>query len=151
MHHVKAAAKAEVALSIDDIKDPSAEATSVGGKFYSDIWVNGGRELANEIIKKNEKETHEAREEARRAEEDAERERRIGIVFEFLASILNLWLRTNSLPTIAELSSLPKPYNPLADPVMKEALDVMSVANSIIDEVINKLLNKAAEKILRED
>jgi hypothetical protein len=55
----------------------------VGGKFYSDIWVNGGRELANEIIKKNEKETHEAREEARRAEEAAERERRIGNVFEF--------------------------------------------------------------------
>jgi hypothetical protein len=39
--------------------------------------------LANEIIKKNEKDTHGAREEARRAEEAAERERRIGIVFEF--------------------------------------------------------------------
>jgi hypothetical protein len=35
----------------------------VGGKFYSNVWANGGRELANEIIKKNEKETHEAREE----------------------------------------------------------------------------------------
>jgi hypothetical protein len=33
---------------------------------------------------------------------------------------------------------------------MKEALDVMSLANSIIDEVIDKLLNEAAEKILRE-
>jgi hypothetical protein len=55
----------------------------VGRKFYSDIWVNGGRELANEIIKKNEKETHDAREEAKRAEEAAERARRIGIIFEF--------------------------------------------------------------------
>jgi hypothetical protein len=55
----------------------------VGGKFYSDVSVNGGRELANEIIKKIKKETHEAREEARRAEEAAERERRIGFVFEF--------------------------------------------------------------------
>jgi hypothetical protein len=45
--------------------------------------VNGGRTLANEIIKKNEKETHETREEARRAEEIAERERHIGNVFEF--------------------------------------------------------------------
>jgi hypothetical protein len=45
--------------------------------------VNDGRELANKIIKKNKKETHEAREEAKRAEEAAERERRIGIVFEF--------------------------------------------------------------------
>jgi hypothetical protein len=60
-----------------------AEATLVGGKFYSDVWVNGGRELANEIIKKNEKETHDAREEAKRAEEAAERARRIGIIFEF--------------------------------------------------------------------
>jgi hypothetical protein len=81
--HVKAAAQAEAAFSIDDTKDPSAEATLVGRKFYSDVWVNGGRELTNEIIKKNEKETHEAREETRRAEEAAERKRRIGIVFEF--------------------------------------------------------------------
>jgi hypothetical protein len=33
---------------------------------------------------------------------------------------------------------------------MKEALDVMSLANSIIDEVVDKLLNEFAEKILRE-
>jgi hypothetical protein len=45
--------------------------------------VNGGRELANEIIKKNEKETHDAREEARRSEEAAERARCIGIILEF--------------------------------------------------------------------
>jgi hypothetical protein len=81
--HVKAAAQTEVAFSIDDTKDPSAEATLVGGKFYSDVWVNGGQELANEIIKKNEKETHDAREEAKRAEEAAERARRIGIIIEF--------------------------------------------------------------------
>jgi hypothetical protein len=55
----------------------------VGGKFYSYVWVNDGRELANEIIKKNEKETHDAREEASRAEEAAERARHIGIVFKF--------------------------------------------------------------------
>jgi hypothetical protein len=44
------------------MKDPSDEATLVGGKFYSDIWMNGGREMTNEIIKKNEKESHDARE-----------------------------------------------------------------------------------------
>jgi hypothetical protein len=81
--HVKAVAQTEAAFSTDDMRDPSAEATLVGGKFYSDIWVNGGRELANKIIKKNEKETHDAQEEAKRAEEAAERARRIGIVFEF--------------------------------------------------------------------
>jgi hypothetical protein len=34
---------------------------------------------------------------------------------------------------------------------MKEALDVMSVANSIVNEVVDRLLNEAAEKILKED
>jgi hypothetical protein len=81
--HVKAIAQAEATFSIDDTKDPSAEATLMGRKFYSDVWENGGRELANEIIKKNEKDTDDAREEARRAEEAAERERHIGIVLEF--------------------------------------------------------------------
>jgi hypothetical protein len=79
--HVKAMAQAEAAFSIDDTKDLSAEATLMGGKFYNDVWVNGDRELAHEIIKKNEKDTHDARAEAKRAEEAAERERRIGIIF----------------------------------------------------------------------
>jgi hypothetical protein len=34
---------------------------------------------------------------------------------------------------------------------MKEALDVMSVANTIIEEVVDRLLNEATEKILKED
>jgi hypothetical protein len=78
---VKAVAQAEATFSLNDTKDPSAEATLMGEKFYSDVWVNGGRELAHKNIKKNEKDTHDAREEARRTEEAAERERRIGIVF----------------------------------------------------------------------
>jgi hypothetical protein len=74
--------RSKVVFSTDETKDPSAEATLVGGKFYSDVWLNGGREMANKIIK-NEKETHDAREEAKRAEEAAERARRIGIIIEF--------------------------------------------------------------------
>jgi hypothetical protein len=61
-----------------------------------------------------------------------------------------LCLRANSLPTTAELSPLTEPYNPLPDPDMKEALDVISVANSIVDEVVDKLLNEAAENFFRE-
>jgi hypothetical protein len=78
--HIKAIAQAEAAFSIDDTKDPLAEATLMGGKFYNDVSVNGGRELAHEIIKKSEKDTHDARAEAKRAEELVERERRIGII-----------------------------------------------------------------------
>jgi hypothetical protein len=76
--HVRTMAQAEAAFSIDDTKDPSAEATLMGGKFCNDIWVNGGREMAHEIIKKSEKDTHDTRVEAKRAEEAVERERRIG-------------------------------------------------------------------------
>jgi hypothetical protein len=50
------------------------------GKFYNDVWVNGGREMAHEIIKKSEKDTHDARAEARRAEKATEHEKRIGII-----------------------------------------------------------------------
>jgi hypothetical protein len=78
--HIKAIAQAEAAFSIDDTKDPLAEATLMGGKFYNNVSVNGGRELAHEIIKKSEKDTHDARAEAKRAEELVERERRIGII-----------------------------------------------------------------------
>jgi hypothetical protein len=55
------------------------------------------------------------------------------------------------LSITSKLSPLPEPYNPLPDPEMKEALDVMSLTNSIIDEVVDKLLNEAAEKILSEE
>jgi hypothetical protein len=79
-------AQTEAAFSIDDTKDPSAEATLMGGKIYNDVWVNGGREMAHEIIKKREKDTHDARVKARQAEEAAEREKRIGITFWFSVS-----------------------------------------------------------------
>jgi hypothetical protein len=42
--------------------------------------------MAHEIIKKSEKDTQDARTEARQAEEAAEREKRIGIIFWFSAS-----------------------------------------------------------------
>jgi hypothetical protein len=53
--HVKILAQAEAAFSVDDTKDPLAEASLIGGKFLTDIWENGGRGIAHEIIKKSEK------------------------------------------------------------------------------------------------
>jgi hypothetical protein len=78
--HVKAATQTEAIFTVENMKDPSAEATLMGGNFYSNIWMKGGRELADEAIKKSEKETYEARDEAKRAEEAADRARRIGIL-----------------------------------------------------------------------
>jgi hypothetical protein len=108
--------------------------------------------MAHGIIKKSEKDTHDARAEARRAEEAAEREKRICIAFCFLAStfifVASDWL---TFPTSAELSPPPEPFDPLADPKMKEALDIINMAESVVDEVVNKLLYEVAEKVLKEE
>jgi hypothetical protein len=77
--HVKVVAQAEVIFSIDDTKEPSAEATVMGGKFYSNVWMKGSHEIADEAIKKNEKESHDAWVEAKKAEEAVERALIIGI------------------------------------------------------------------------
>jgi hypothetical protein len=61
--HAKAVAQLDFIFSADDIRNPSAEANSLGGKFYSEAWLKGGREMADEAIRKNEKESHDALEE----------------------------------------------------------------------------------------
>ena len=76
--HVKSLAQSEATLSLEDIKDPSAEASMVGGKFFTDIWDNGGREMAQEIIQKSEKGIHDARKIAEAAEKSTEPEGQIG-------------------------------------------------------------------------
>jgi hypothetical protein len=78
--HIKTMAQDEVAFSVNDTKDPSAEASLIGRKFYNDIWANGGREMAHEIMKKSEKNIHETRAKAKQDEEAAEHEKRIGIM-----------------------------------------------------------------------
>jgi hypothetical protein len=77
--HVKALAQTEATLSIEDTKDPSAEASLVGGKFLTNIWENGGRGMAHEIIKKSKKDSHDAKEATKAAEKAAELERWISI------------------------------------------------------------------------
>jgi hypothetical protein len=47
--HVKTLAQDEATFSVDDTKDPSVEASLLGGKFFTDIWDNGGRGMAHEI------------------------------------------------------------------------------------------------------
>jgi hypothetical protein len=34
---------------------------------------------------------------------------------------------------------------------MKEALHIIKIANEVVDEAVNRLLNEAAEKVLKED
>jgi hypothetical protein len=52
-----------------------------------------------------------------------------------------------------ELSSPspPEPYDPEANPSLKGALDVISIDNEAVDEAVNRLLNEAVDKVLKED
>jgi hypothetical protein len=84
--HAKVVVQPGFSLSADDIKNPSADATALSRKFYSEVWLKGGREIANEAIRRNEKESHDALEEAKRAEETVEHAKLIGIS-------ITAWLR----------------------------------------------------------
>jgi hypothetical protein len=39
--HAKTVAQPDFAFSDDDVRNPSAEATTLGGKFYSEVWLKG--------------------------------------------------------------------------------------------------------------
>jgi hypothetical protein len=58
---------------------------------------------------------------------------------------------TNIFFIAAGLSPPPESYKPEADPTMKETLDIIKIANEVIDEVVDRLLHEAAEKVLKED
>jgi hypothetical protein len=45
--HAKAVAQPDFVFSANDVRNPSVEATTLGGKFYSEVWLKGGREIAN--------------------------------------------------------------------------------------------------------
>jgi hypothetical protein len=51
----------------------------------------------------------------------------------------------------AELPPPPEPFDPLTDPETKKAIEIINMAESIVDEVVNKLLNEVAEKVLKEE
>jgi hypothetical protein len=53
--------------------------------------------------------------------------------------------------TAAELSPPPEPFNPLADPETKKAIEIINIAEAIVDEVVTKLLTEAAKKVLKEE
>jgi hypothetical protein len=53
--------------------------------------------------------------------------------------------------TAAELSPPPEPFESLADPEAKESTEIISMAESIMDEVVTQLLTEAADKVLKEE
>ena len=76
--------------------------------------------MTDEAFRQNEKESHTASEEARRVEEAALRERRIGMfvksqLFKYFSFVIDKDLYFGD----AELSPPPEPYNPEADPALK--------------------------------
>jgi hypothetical protein len=53
--------------------------------------------------------------------------------------------------TTAELSPPTEPFDLLADPETKKAIEIINMAEAIVDEVVTKLLTEAAEKVLKEE
>jgi hypothetical protein len=51
----------------------------------------------------------------------------------------------------AELPPPPEPFDPLADPQTKKAIEIINMVEAIVDEVVDKLLNEVAEKVLKEE
>jgi hypothetical protein len=50
-----------------------------------------------------------------------------------------------------ELSPPLEPFDPLADPETKKTVEIVNMAEAIVDEVVTKLLTEAAEKVLKEE
>ena len=50
--HVKTVAQPRFVFSANDTKDPLAEASTLSGRFYFDVWMKGSREMADEAIRK---------------------------------------------------------------------------------------------------
>ena len=44
-----------------------------------------------------------------------------------------------------------EPFDPLADPETKKSIEIINMVEAIMDEVVTKLLNEAAEKVLKEE
>jgi hypothetical protein len=53
--------------------------------------------------------------------------------------------------TTAELSPPSQPFEPLAEAETKESLEIISMAETIMDEVVTQLLTEAADEVLREE
>jgi hypothetical protein len=51
----------------------------------------------------------------------------------------------------AELSPSPEPFEPTADPEAKREEEITKMAEAILDEAISRLLNEAAEAVLKEE
>jgi hypothetical protein len=50
--HAKAIAQPDFAFLADDVRNPSAEATTLGGKFYSEVWLKGDEKLLMKPLKR---------------------------------------------------------------------------------------------------
>jgi hypothetical protein len=51
----------------------------------------------------------------------------------------------------AEPSPPPEPFESLADPKAKKEDEITKMAEAIMDEAVNQLLNEAAEAVLKEE
>jgi hypothetical protein len=56
-----------------------------------------------------------------------------------------------TLSTTTKLSPPSEPFEPLAEAEAKESSEIISMAETIMDEVVTQLLTEAADKVMREE
>jgi hypothetical protein len=55
------------------------------------------------------------------------------------------------LSTTAELSPPPEPFESMADPEAEKEDEITKVDEAVMDEAVTRLLNEAAETVLKEE
>ena len=63
----------------------------------------------------------------------------------------SLWLTWNDGSWVSTEKNPKWHWGVIADPAMKATLETIRIAEEAVDEAVNKLLNEAAKKMLKED
>jgi hypothetical protein len=53
--------------------------------------------------------------------------------------------------TAAALSPPLEPFDPMYDPETNKTIEIINMAEAIVDKVVTKLLTEAADKVLKEE
>lgn len=142
--HVKVASQPEFKYYVDDNKIPLAEATELGRKFYTDVWLGGGKKLVDEVARENVRNVSFYR-----------------LFFCFGTQNFSVYTKTHKLTKKAEaikeplrlkeledaLSPEPKEYNPDEDSLLQDWLAHLDMLYKTVDKVVDDVFNNVPERV----
>lgn len=169
--HVKVASQLEFKYYVDDNKIPLAEATELGRKFYTDVWLGGGKKLVDEVARENVRnvsfyrlffcfgtqnfsvytKTHKLTKKAEAIKEPLRLKELEGNLHTYLRklqifSYVSLRVKLHISYTDA-LSPEPKEYNPDEDPLLQDWLAHLDMLYKTVDKVVDDVFNNVPERV----